>query len=76
MTHTLTHSCSRMRNRNLLVIEESSAPTKQRVMMDPKRVILDFMPREKFDINLLNGQGFTVSSEEIDRFGLNIYFGI
>lgn len=69
MTHILTHSHSRKRNRNLLVIEESNVPTKQRVTMDPKRVILDFMPREKFNINLLNGQGFT-------GFGLNIYFGI
>lgn len=61
-----------MRNRNLLFNEESNAPTKQRVMMDPKRVILDFMPREKCNINILNGQGFTEALGEIERFGLNI----
>lgn len=44
--------------------------------MDPKRVILGFTPREKCNINLLNGQGFTEASEEIDRFALNIYFRI
>lgn len=45
-------------------------------MMDPKRIILGFMPREKCNINLLNGQGFTEASEEIDRVGLSISFGI
>jgi len=44
--------------------------------MDPKRVILGFMPREKRNINLPNRQGFTEASQEIDRFALNVSFRI
>lgn len=73
-SHSFEHSSSRMRNRNLPLNEESNAPTKQRVMMDPKRVILGFMPRKKCNVNLWNVQDFTKASEEIDRFGLNISF--